>query len=206
MVKEEIRWATLLFNTATFAGKTSGVSTEWNNIASTPIADVQVAKVAIVRQMGGFMDNVSTEFVLSVSFAVFTNLTKVTEVKNSARGGSGGSENKTPLNARELAQVLGVDRIEFSGLQNAAADVWDDEYALLSICPKIDANGSASIEPDDAPHLARTPVWDKIVPEENLMETYSEERSASEIVRVRQHQDEKVMNVECGYLLSNITT
>ena len=204
MLKEEIRWATAIFNATTFTSYKTDVSTEWSNVAASIIKNVAEARLALVQQVGGFIDPIENEIVLGVSDKVFANMQNNTEIKASAPGGTGSDGTSKQLVSHErMATILGIDAVESSSLQWDGADIWDDEYAMLQIRAK---NPSSPLgNPNQVAQLARTLVWDKMVDVEEIYEIYEDLKTDSVRARVRQYQDEKILNVRAGHLLYNVT-
>ena len=204
--EQEVRAADLLFSTSTFSGRTSAVTTEWDDLTNaTPVQDAKTAIAAIEDACGLSMAGQGWAL---MSRKVYRNLRLNDEVKGwvqyNVRGMTLEIDGGIPADA--VAQALGVSKLLIGGGRYDSADegqsqslvdVWDDEYCLFAI------NGSGP--PGALPQLGRTLAWN----EDGgvyTAETYRDESVRGEVMRVRQHLDEKILNTACGYLLSNITT
>lgn len=197
----EKRVASAVFNTANITG-TAAVTTEWSTVATaTPKADVKAGKDAM-RAASGLEPNS-----LVISKKVFDNLLMSTEIKSYLQYTMphlmSTFEQQKQLLARylDVAQVLVGNAIYDSAAKNKAftiADIWDDEYALLAV---LSAGGPALKEPV----LGRTFLWTADSPQVVVTESYREEQTRSNIIRVRQNVDEAFIFTGAGYLLSNIT-
>ena len=198
LLKYEVRVAEIAFDASTFSGYTGGVSTEWNN-SGAPNNDIADTKLTIKQNLGGVIDP-GSEWCLAISETVRQNIVQNSNVQSLLRGGTGANEDKY-INVQDeaLAAVLGVDRLFYSAAQDNGSDVWDDEYALLFV-----RRGDNLLTA--GPQLGRTFMWETDAPETALVETYRDEARRSDVIRVRQNVDEKLLMVEAGYLLSNIST
>jgi len=199
--RQEYRIASMVFNSSNLTA--AAVSTEWNTAAScTPRSDVETGKQAM-KAASGLVPNA-----LVMSDKVLANLLVADEITDALKYTNpielGGRE----VQARLLAQYFGVERILVGGgiydsakknIAQNIADIWNDEYVGLV---KV-----ASAIPDlKDPCLGRTFLWIEDSPENLITESYREEQSRSNIIRVRQHTDEEFVFTGAGYLLSNITS
>jgi hypothetical protein len=194
---QEVRAASLLFSTSNFSGHTGNVTNEWNDATNgVPYSDVQGKLLTLKQAVGGAIDG---EICLAVSEKVFRNMYMTAEIKAMRAGGAGGTFDKVAPSAAEMANILGINQVFHSSAQNAAADIWDDEYALLfirSMSPIL----SSSVQ------LGRTFLWTADTDANATIESYRDEAVRSNIVRARQYCDEKVFNYAAGYLFQNITS
>lgn len=198
---QEKRIADLVMSTSNITN-TSNVSTEWSTAAScTPHADVETAKEAM-RAATGLLPNA-----IAMTYKVFTNVLKSKELKDAFRYTNpieiGGLEMKRRL----LAQYFGVDQVLVGGAiydstakgqSTTIADIWDDEYILLA---KLSGGGADLREPC----LGRSFLWTADSPSNLVVESYREEQTRSNIIRVRHNVDEAFIFAGAGYLLGNIT-
>jgi hypothetical protein len=198
LLAQEVDIATLIFDTSTFSGATSSVTTEWSTAASaTPRADINTAKQAMLIQPDS----------LAISYKVFLNLVNTDEVKDALKYTNpiemGGLEAQRAM----VAQYLGLDNVFVSnakkdtkkkGVSASVSDVWDDEYALVF----KRAEGASMRNPA----LGRTFLWTPDSPNVLTTEEYREDQTRSNVYRVRHNADEVVQFATgCGYLLQNIT-
>lgn len=201
----EIRAAAAVFNATTFSSYTAGVSVEWDNASGTPYSDIQDIILTLKNNVGGALPP-GAEICLAVSEKVYRNMVKTTEIQGKIKGGDGSTIDKDPSTSADiiatdrLARILGIDRVFHSNAQNAGADIWNDEYAMLFI------RGMGGIVGRMNPQMGRSMLWTEDSPTEYTVEEYREEGKRSSVFRVRHQLDEKILVPAAGYLLSNITT
>lgn len=198
MIEHERRVAAAVFNATTFASYTAGVSTEWNN-AGNPYDDVQDTLLTLKRNVGGVIAP-GSEICLAFSEAVFNNVVQNSNVKALLGGGQYSANDATVATPQRLASILGVNRVLVSPAQYNATDIWDDEYAMLFI-RRTDSELRNGIQ------MGRTFIVDDA---ENMSpwgaETFSENNPPNNYVAVWHQTAEKILTLQAGYLLSNITT
>jgi hypothetical protein len=192
---QEVRAAALLFNASNFSGYTASVSTEWSNAAGTPYTDIQDTILTIKQNVGGVLDG---ELCLACSEKVFRNIVQTTEFKGMRGGGDGSNMDKVVPTSVDAARILGIDNIFYSAAQNASANIWDDEYALLYVRSQSPILSSSM-------QLGRSFLWTQDTSSNVLIESYRDEAVRSNIIRCRQYIDEKVFNYAAGYLFSNVS-
>jgi hypothetical protein len=209
MVEREIRLQGTLHNTTTFplSGNTGkSISVEWDTSATCdPMGDVADARSGI-RARGGATNNL----ILQCSDVAWGDLWRAESVLERFKYVVAG---KTPdptdeAARREMARHLGVKNILVGeALYNSAkdgatpvvADVWDDEYAVVFNAP---TGGDIS-----EPCAMRTFVW-----EEGeagglfTVEEYRDPDTRANMLRVRQHVQEKLLLAAEVYLLGNVHT
>lgn len=200
----EIRVAAKVFDTAVFTGDlTTAVGTEWSNAASaTPIDDVLAAKLAIYGRTGIWPN------ALTITRRVFLNLRETAQIRDRvASSGAGGSTLAKNVTIQQIAEAFDLDRIIVAntakntaneGQTASLSDIWDDEYAMVCRVASGDDFREACI--------GRTFHWAEDGSQiGGTVETYREEQTRSDIVRVRHQVQEKILYPEMGQLLSNIT-
>lgn len=197
----EIRIADAVFNANTFTPQT--VTNEWDDYANaTPLTDVETAVQAVYDATGVWPN------ALIINKRVFRNLRNCAEIidriKYSGRDGVKASE----INAAMLADLFDLEEVIVGGAaKNTAAEgqsaslspIWSDEYAMVT---------RISSSPDlSDPGLGRTPHWDAdgSMPL-GTVESYREEQSRGDVIRVRHQVGEKLIYPEISKLLDNITT
>jgi len=200
MRAQEARISAAAFNATTFASYTVAVGTEWSTAATcTPRANINTAIRAIRTNTG----MAATDVVFSLK--VFENLMVCAEIKDYLQYTNpslllGKEAQRAMLSAYfGLNVVIGgaVYDSAAEGQSYSGADMWDDEYALIFV--KKQAGNWRS------PGIGGTYLWTQDSPQNLNVESYREEQTRSDIIRVRHHVVEKVVNPEFGYLLSNIT-
>lgn len=189
----------VLFNATTFASYTTAVSNEWSSAANgTPLADVKTA----IQSLRGKCGLNPTDIVFSLK--VFENLMLSAKIKDYLQYTSPhlllGFEAKRQM----LSSIFGLNVIVAGAVYDSAkegqatvvADIWDDEYALLFVKSTGDLR---------SPGLGRTFLWTDDSPQNLNVESYREEQTRGDIIRVRQHTVSKILKPEYGWLLSNIS-
>lgn len=195
---KEKRVADMIFNATNFTA--NAITHEWDDASNAvPIEDVNAGKVAI-RDACGLKPNT-----LIISYSTFLDLgvcdsiidrIKYTDPKV-VRG---------ELTTAQLAMAFGVEQILVGdavyssakkGQDASVSDFWDNEYAMLCVCAKGDIK---------QPCIGRTFRWVKDCPDNEVVESYREEKIRSDVIRVREHTDEEIILTATAYLLSNVTT
>jgi len=188
-----------VFNATTFASYTGGVSTEWSTAATcTPKADVKAA-IQTVRGNTGMNP---TDIVFSLK--VFENVMISAEIKaylqyTNPHLLTGFEAQRQMLSAYFGLNVIVAGPVYDSAKEGQAAsvtDIWDDEYAMVFVKSTGDLR---------SPGLGRTFIWSADSPENVNVESYREEQTRADIIRVRHHYVAKILKPEFGYLMSNIT-
>lgn len=196
-IEKEIRMAALIFNTSTWTGATlyTDVSgAPWDVASSAIIAPVQAAKEK-VRTLTGLVADT-----MIIGSVMYQHLIANTELKARFPGINVLTQDAIKAN---LAGILGLSRIIVGGaVKNTAnegiaaslSDIWSDDYAM--IC-KLAMPG----DPMFVPSVTRSFVWTPENAADLIVESYREEQTRSEIVRVRYDADEKVLDSSLGHLL-----
>jgi len=203
MLAQEIRIAAAIFNATTWTSHTTAITNEWDDMTNAvPITDVAAA-VKAVNTASGMWPNA-----LIINERVFRNLIRTDQIVNLIKYAGITDPRSGTIIAAALAQALNIDRVIVAGLsKNTAtegqsatfAPVWSDEYAM--VC-KL-ATGQDIAEPC----IGRTIHWGEDGSQIGAtIESYRDESRRSDIIRVRNQVDEKVLFVEGGHLLSNVTT
>lgn len=198
LYQQEVRIKTLIQTTGTFSSTyQSACYDEWDQASTaTPIKDVLAAKMKLYSNSGAD-ESMGGKLVLGMSHKVYTALVGTNDVKG-ALGFNGPGLPPSYWQTESVARALGVDQVVYSVAQSSGTDIWDDEYAYLFL---------TSDSPDmSIPRLGNVFRWDADCADNALVETYRDEKVRSNIVRVRQFVDEKVVNVACGILITNAYT
>jgi hypothetical protein len=202
----EKRAADLLFDDTVWTGADFelSITNEWDDSGSCiPIDNVEFAIQKIYDNSGLWAN------ALIINQKVFRNLRnaeQIVERINSA--GAGSSSKPSDITADMLAGALGLDMVIVAGAtRNSAKEgqafaptqIWSDEYAMVArIATGVDMR---------EPCVGRTLHWAADGSSiGGTVESYREEQSRSEILRVRHQVQEKLLYKEAAFLLSNITT
>jgi hypothetical protein len=203
---QEERVAAAVFNASTWntAALTTSITHEWDDPTNAvPLTNVEAAVQKIYDNSGLWAN------ALIINHKVFRNLRNCNQVIDRVEsGGAGDASKATDITVEMLANAFDLPYILVAGGskngaiegQNASpTQIWSGEYAM--VC-RI-ATGSDFREPC----IGRTFHWSADGSSiGGTVETYREEQTRSDIVRVRHDVDEVVLYVEAGHLLSNITT
>jgi hypothetical protein len=199
----ERRAAALIFNATTWTSHTTGVTNEWDDYANaTPITDVEAAVQAIWAASGMWPD------AMVINRKVFRNLRNCAQIIDRLKYNGVVDVRPSKINESMLASVFDLAEIIVAGTpKNTAtegqavtiAPIWSDEYAML--CKVARSNDIQE------PAIGRTIHWaDDGSDIDGMVESYRDETVRGDVVRVRHDVDEKVLYVEAGHLLSNITS
>lgn len=105
-----------------------------------------------------------------------------------------------------VASFLGVGRILIGnaiyngadeGLTFSPNQIWDDNRAFLCV------TSSGAME--NVPQWGRVIQWENDSPENVNAESYEEPQTRADIIRVRHHNVEKIINANCGYALDGLS-
>lgn len=203
LTNAEKRAASLIFNATTWGSNKTAVTNEWDDYTNaTPVDDVEAA-VQAVWLASGIWPNA-----LVITKLAFRNLRNCAQIRDRLSGGGGyASTEASRITEQELARVFDLDQVIVGGsAKNTAnegqsvsiAPVWDDEYAM--VCKVATTNDIRE------PCIGRTFHWAEdgsMVG--GMVESYRDETVRSDIQRVRHDIDEKLLYMEAGHLLENIT-
>jgi hypothetical protein len=193
----EIRVAAAVFNTTTWTGSTlyTDTTVAWTTSTSaTPVSDVQDAKEKVRALTGMIPDTVV------LNQTAFVGLLKADDIKDRIKYVEVLSQANL---ANALAGVFGVRQVLVApavynsageGPAFSAANVWSSDYAMVCVAAK----------PGDrlvTPCIGRTFSWSPDAGFPYTMETYREEQTRSEVLRVRHYVDEKIFDASYGHLL-----
>jgi hypothetical protein len=201
----EMRVAEAVFNTTTWTGAplTTEVGTEWSTVATAvPLTNVEAAVQKIYDNSGLWAN------ALIINRKVFRNLRRCAQVIDAIEASGAGSPAKaSDVTTAMLAAAFDLDYIIVAGnSKNSAAEgqaatpvqIWSSEYAM--VC-RIATGGDMK-----EACIGRTFHWSQDGSSiGGTVETYREEQTRSDIVRVRHDVDEIVLYPEAGHMLSNIT-
>ena len=200
----EKRVADAVFNATTFSSYTTAITHEWDDLSNAvPITDVEAAAQAVFDQCGMWPNAVI------MSRKVFRNCRRTDQVTSAIESaGAGSPSDAGSITEQMLAQAFDIDHVIVGGsARNSAtegqtasiAEIWSGEYVMVARVAETD-----SIK---EPCIGRTFHFagDGSDPL-GLVETYRDEASRADIVRVRHEVQEKMLTVQCGHLLSNATT
>lgn len=205
MINAEVRVAAAVYNTSVWTGSplTLGITHEWDDATNAvPADDILFGKKKIYDN-SGLMANA-----LIVNWKQYQNLLNCDDIVNRSKYQGYMDVRPGAMGTQALALALGLERIIVAGgIRNTAKEgqaaslssVWSDEYAML--CRVATSNDFRE------PAIGRTFHWaGDGSAMDGKVETYREEQTRSQIVRVRHEVDEVVLYPEAGFLFSNVTT
>lgn len=191
MINHEIRAHAL----ATGGGVTSSTpATKWDAAGADPIGDIDAAREVIHDNCG--LD-ANTMVISRDVFNVLKELPGIVDkIKYTQRG---------IITADLLAPIFGVQRVAVAGIvTNSAAEgqtvspakIWGDDVILAHV------NSAQDLK---APNFGRTFAWTRFTGAKGvLVKSYRDEPINSDVHRVTQNVDEKLVGAECGYRLSDV--
>ena len=194
---QEKRVAALLFNTGTWTGNalyTNNQAAPWDVVGSNAIGQVRAAREK-VRANCGVEPNA-----LICSKANIDRLMANTGIKDAIKYVARLTEAEI-LNA--LADILGIRKIFVGkaiynsakeGQSFASADIWSDDYAMVAVIAEDGQNLAL-------PSIGRTFLWISDSPDNATVESYRDETHRSDIFRVRQNVEEKVIDKHFAHLM-----
>jgi hypothetical protein len=203
----EIEVAELMFNPTTFAGRTGDLTNEWDDpINATPVTDIKNKKQSI-KLACGVKPNA-----LIINDAVLDNLKLCDQIINTLKYQGYQDARAGEISKQALAVSLGLDEIIVAesvyntagpGGDASLADIWSDEYALLARVAKTNNPMERCI--------GRTFMWAQEGATNGermgvIGERYYEDARRGGVLRKRTDWGLELMQVECGYLFSNVTT
>jgi len=197
MQAQEKRVADALFNASVWTGAdlfTDHSANPWDNIASDVVGQVRAAREK-VRSNCGIEPNA-----LICSKINIDNLLDNTGIKDSIKYVARLTEAEI-LNA--LADILGLKKIIVGkAIRNSAkegqsfvsANIWNDDYAMVGV---IAEDGQNLV----LPSVGRTFLWIADSPDNATVESYRDEVHRSDVFRVRQNVDEKIIDAYFAHLM-----
>ena len=210
--------ASALFDTGMWTGAalTTAVSTPWSTLdTSTPITDVDNA-IEKVKASCGMRPNA-----LIVSDYALRKLKRTSQVQDLLKySGQDDPKNLATISALQelfqLEQILvgdGFKNTSDPGQTASFARLWDTTMAMVARVA-TDTGLTADLE-DPEPCVARTIMWsDENAPLPGaddtapgvIIEEYRDELHRGGVIRARNDRVVKVVHVEAGYLLTNVTS
>jgi hypothetical protein len=205
--EQEKRIADLIFNAETWTGAslTTAVPDEWDDPENaSPVDDVDAACEKVWAASGQWPN------ALIINRHVFRNLRKTEQIIDRITSlGAGSPAKAADVTPAMIGQCFDLPLVFVAGGATNSANegqdasigkIWSDEYAMVCRVAMTDNDIRE-------PCIGRMFHWDADGSQiEGAVETYRDETVRSDIVRVRNDVDEKLLYVEMGHLLSNITT
>lgn len=195
-LNREARMAAIAFSTSVMTGRTAAVTTAWDAANSTPVKDVENAKEQITRNLNG-TSGPGSRIIGVGNLSLRKELANNTDIKN--RHYSGGNVNRQSPTDAQLAEILGLDAVYFSGASRGGSDIWGaTKFGIYQV--------SSSNMLKVVPSFGRIMLWNESTPVDMMVETYWQNDINSNVVRVSHNSVEKTLTTRAGYLLTGVTT
>lgn len=197
LLAREKRIKDVIFNTTTWTGDalfTNNSANPWDD-KETLIIDQVLAGKEKVRQNTGVPPNA-----MIIGEITLNNMLVNTQIREQFPGASIITE---ALLRAQMGAIMGIqDLIVGQAIYNSAdegqdfvaGEIWPDDYAMIA------ALGEEGL-PMTEPQLGRTILWKPYTSDLEYVETYREEQTKSDIVRVEQSIDEKVFDKYFAHML-----
>lgn len=209
---QEKRIADIVFNASNFT--VHNIAHEWDDASNAvPITNVATGKLAI-RSASGMLPNA-----LIIAYSSFLNLKQCAQIIDLLKFTFPGID-INQMSLQQLAQVLDVPQVLVGGAVYDSAkkgqdaditDLWSNEYAMLtriSTTPQV-----------TEPCIGRTFLWTEESGGGHIVESYREEQTRGDVIRVRHDTSEALiasrdsnlaiksnLSTAVSYLFGNVTT
>jgi len=195
-LNREARIAAIAFSTTVMSSYTTAVSTSWDTAATcTPVEDVAKAKENLILQINGLLGE-GARIIGVGNLTARRHLKVCTDIKN--RHYSGGNVNSQDPTDAQLAEILDLDAVYFSGAKRAGSYIWNaSRFGIYAV--------SDSVQFSSTPMFGKTMLYRDNTPTDMMVESYRDETRRSDIVRVMHDSTEKLLTARAGHLLTNIT-
>ena len=194
LINHELRVRDKIYNDATIPNSTP--TTKWDDANSTPIQDVRAAKESIHTNCGLEANKM---LINRATYNVLCDHPQILDrIKYSERG---------IVTEALLASLFGVEEVMVAGgiTNNAAEGLPLNPAAMWG--PNVIIAHVEAAQDLSAPNFGRTFAWSQFSGADGLQtQSYREDGIDSDIHRVRQFCDEKMVGAECGYTLTSVLT
>lgn len=196
MLDYETRVAGAIMNSSTFTATAATVAITEANLATIDIVlDIFNAKERLTRK--GLVPNT-----MIMTDSVFNRIRRSTKIQTFLYGTLGSGTGYRLINAQDIGNALGIPNIMIAaatydsankGLTPVLTPVWGNSYIWIGYV----AGGDFS-----AMGAGRTIVWTADAPGMFVTETYRSEPRRGDMVRVRMHSAEKIVDATAGELIT----
>jgi hypothetical protein len=196
MLDYEIRVAAAIMDSATFTATAATVAITEANLATIDIVlDIFAAKERLTRK--GLVPNC-----VIMTDSVFNRLRRSTKLQTFLYGTIGAGTGYRLINAQDIGAALGIPNIYIAAATYDRADkgqtpnltqIWGNTYIWVGYV----AGGDFS-----AMGAGRTIVWTADSPGMFVTETYRSEPRRGDMIRVRMHTAEKIVDGTAGELIT----
>lgn len=198
-LSRELTVKNLIFNTTTWDSTDADLYTDnsgapWDTAGSKVIKQIQDAREKVRLNCGVPADS------MIISESSFVNLLNNTEIKAKFPGATVITES---MMRAQMGAIFGIRNLLVGqavynsadeGQDFSGAEIWPDDYALVAVL------GEEGL-PVTEPQLGRTMLWEKYASDVEYVESYREEQTESEIVRVKRFVQHKVFDEYFGHLM-----
>lgn len=188
-----------IFNTTTWDTSTAALYTDnsaapWDAAGSAVIKQIQTAREQVRKNCGVPANS------MIISEASFVNLLNNTEIKAKFPGATVITE---AMMRAQMGAIFGITNLLVGqavyntaneGQDFSGGDIWPDDYAMIAVL------GSEGL-PLTEPQLGRTMVWSEYAADVEYVESYREEQTESEIIRVKRFIQHKIFDSYFGHLM-----
>jgi len=188
-----------LFNTTTFNGHTSGVTTSWKTAAtSNPMADVATAR-SNVYAASGLVPNICV-----MGYNAWINFRLSAAVVDQIKFWGGNDPTTAGISTAVAAKLLDVERVVVAGAQkNIAGQNLTASLTQLWSDDQIFVGRVAKTQDFKEPCVGRIFHWGGDGSNlSGIVESYRDERVRGNVVRVRMDYDYQIFYPQAGYLLT----
>lgn len=196
MLDYEIRVADLIMNSSTFTATNSSVAYSEANLATIDFTkDLFDAKERLTRK--GVVPNT-----VVMSDHIFNRLRRTLKLQTFLYGTIGQGTAYRLVNAQDVGNALGIPNVIIAAATKDTANkgqaatltpVWGNAYIFIGYV----AGGDFS-----AMGIGRTIVWVNDSPGMFVTESYRDEKRRGDMVRVRNHTAEKIIDATAGELIT----
>lgn len=196
MLDYEIRVAAKIMDTAVFNTNPFTTALTEGNIGTIDVvADIFAAKQRLTRR--GLVPNT-----MIMTDEVFNRLRRTTKLQTFLYGTIGAGTGYRLINAQDIGNALGIPNIFIAAATYDTADkgqepVLNTVWGNANIWIGYVAGGDFS-----AMGAGRTIVWTADAPGMFVTETYRSEARRGDMIRVRMHTDEKIVDATAGEILT----
>ena len=195
LIEQEIRVATMLFNTSTWTGAplyTDNSAAPWDAAGSAVIAQILAAKEMVRVNTGYTADS------MLIGPVSMQNLLLNTGIRGCFVGVTILTEAMLRAN---IGSIFGIQNLyvgneiydsALEGQTFVGADIWSDDYALVF---------KKQVGPTSSGGLGRSILWDRMSPGNITVAQYREEQTESDIFRARHYIQEKVFDAYFAHLM-----
>ncbi len=194
-LNREARVASFAFDDTVMAASTFAAGVKWDVPATAkPVDNIQEARNLLITQMNGMLGE-DIKIIGIGNNTARRDLMETDDIKDRAYGG--GNLQPGLITETQLALILGLDEVRFSGLLRGGSDIWTNtKFGIYAV--------SSSTELRVTPQFGRSFTWGDTGENDIVVESYHSDARRSEVVRVRMDSVEKVLSTRAGVLITAV--